>query len=293
MAINSITERLSNTVKELSDLEVSEVHLLVAIINKKVRELINQNMKILENEFFINCEQFRKNPETAIKEKNEVLQGYRKEFDRIASKFEEEYMNIAVQLQNIQAKQKIPIANMKKMANSKRKYIKTGEYSKFLAKIENLEEKRDNCLVKVEFDKIINYLDNVKDPVDIYEKKIDAYSEQYIRYCGLEEACIEEIKKSGDHAVRAIRDVMQYDMGQLAVVNKKSIFSIFSKMLNKLSGAKRFEKKYLLKKKENIEKIKENTDKELSEIDKEIDNILAVLDACNSRINQILASEGV
>lgn len=293
MAIDAITERLSNTVKKLSDLEVNEVHLLVAIIKKKVDELINKNMKILENEFSINCERYNKHPESVINEKNEILQGYRKEFNRIASKFQEEYMNFAIQLQNIQSKQKIAIANMKKMANSKRKFIKTGEYSKFLAKIENLEEKRDNCLVKSKFDKIVNYLDNVKDPVDIYETKIDAYSEQYVRYCGLEEACIEEIKRSGVHVLKAINDVMQYDIGQLAVVNKKSIFSIFSKLFNRLSGTKRFEKKYLLKKKENIEKIKENTDKELSEIDKEIDNILAVLDACNSKIDQILASEGV
>ena len=64
-------------------------------------------------------------------------------------------------------------------------------------------------------------------------------------------------------------------------------------MLKILEARPRIKSMEYLDIEENIEKIKENTDRELSEIDKEIDNILAVLDACNSKINQLLASEGV
>lgn len=286
MRENSVSERLVSTINELSNTEVNEISLLIAIIKKNVVDLIEKNMKKLEDEFIAKCDYYGKSNTDASSEKEEILNGYRNEFNRIASKVEEEYMNLALELQDAQSNQKIAIVNMKKVISSKKKYIESDEYEKFLAKIKELENKRDNCLVKVEFDKIVNYLDNVKDPIEIYNKKIDAYANKYIRYCGLEEACIVKLEKCNEKVENAINSVMQYDVGQLAVVNKKSIFSIFSKILNKISGAKKFEKEYIFKKKENIEKIKVSTDNVLEEIDKEIDEALAVLEVYSLKINQ-------
>ena len=292
MIENTLSERLTNIVKEIAEEEIREVHLIIAIIKKRILDLINKNIKLLEEEFDINCERFGKKCIKFVAEKGRIIEEYKIEFNRIASKFEEEYMNLGLEIQEIQSNEKIAISNMKKIILEKEKFIKSGEYEKFLIKIKGLEEQRDNCLVKAEFDKITSYLDNVKDPIEIYNKKIDAFAEKYIRYCGLEEACIIKLTECIDNIEESINSVMQYDIGKLMKVNKKSVFS---KLFSKIGGTRKFEKNYLAKKKENIIKIKSNNNSLLEKIDNEINDILSVLIACNSKINQVFIQtiEGV
>lgn len=286
MKEDSMSEKLSNTIKELSNIEVNEISLLIATIKKNLTDLINKNMELLENEFIAKCDFYGKSSDSVSKEKEEILKGYKEEFDRIASKFEEEYMNFALELQEIQESQKTTIIDMIRIIDSKDQYIESPEYEDFLDNIQTLEIRKNNCLVKAEFDELVDFLDTVEDPIDIYNKEIDALAEKYIRYCGLEEACIEKIKDCNVEAEKVISSVMKYDVGQLALINKKSIFSFFSKLFRKITGGKKFEKEYLLKKRENIEKIKVDTNKTLENIDKEIDNILILLDVYNSKIKQ-------
>jgi len=285
MQEKTVSERLDDVIEELEEKEINEVHLIIAIIKRKIINLINKNMKLLEDEFNINCERYIKNGIDFIKEKDEILNGYKLEFDKIALKFEEEYMNLGLEIQEIQSNQKEAILEMKKTILLKKEYIESGEYENYIKNIEDLENQRDNCLVKSEFDKIINRLDNMENPIEIYNKQIDMYAEKYIKYCGLEETCILKLTECGDNIEESINSIMQYDVGKL-VVKKKSIFSKFSNLFSKIGGAKKFEKRYLARKRENIVKIKTSTNSILDKIDEDINNILLILDACNSKINK-------
>ena len=67
----------------------------------------------------------------------------------------------------------------------------------------------------------MNYLDNVEEPIEFYNTKIDIFANKYIEYCGLEEACIIRLRKCNDRVEEAINSVMKYDVGQLAIPSKK------------------------------------------------------------------------
>lgn len=283
---NTLSEELLSRIEEISNIEVNEAALLISIIKKNITDLIEKNLKIVEDDFVSKCSFYNKKIEEVSKEKEEILNGYKEQFYNIASKLEEEYMNFALELQDAQSNQKIALVNLKKVSDSKIAYLSSGEYEIYKTKIKNLEDKMNNCLIKEEFDKIADYLDNVVDPIDGYNKKLDAYAQKYVEYYGLEEACITNLRNCNSKIDDAINSVMQYDFGELEVAKKSSILTIFSKILNRIVGSKKFEKEYVSKKREDLEKIRVNSITIIENLDKEIDKALIVLNVYNSRINQ-------
>lgn len=257
----SVVESLVESLNEISNLEVNEVSLLIAIIKKNVEDLINKNMQKLNEDFLEKCEYYGKSISEVNSEKVEILNSYKEEFNKIASKFEEEYMSISLELQEAQANQKISITNMKKVVDLKKKYIESEEYK--------------------------NSNGNSEVSIDVYNRKIDKLAEKYIKHCGLEQACIFKLKKCNERVENAINSVMKFEIGQLAVIEKNAVLNIFSKILLKITGAKRFEREYIFTKKQNLEKIRNNTGNVLKELDEEIKNTLIILDAYNSKINQV------
>lgn len=281
-----VYKNLASNIKNLSSVEVNEISLIIAIIKKNIQDLINKNMEFLNKEFLDKSEYYGTKKIDLSKYRDQIIKGYENEFNRISLKLEEEYMNFALMLQETQSNQKISIANLKKVLESKQKYVESNEYDEFMTNIENLEKQRDDAETKIEFDKIDNYLNNISDPIEIYNKKIDIFANRYVKYCGLEEVYLSKLKKCNERIESAINSVMKYDVGALTIINKKSIFTIFSKLLSKISGVKKFEKEYVFKKLENLEKIKNDTDNMLSEIDNELDTNLISLELYKSNITQ-------
>lgn len=257
----SVVERLVESLNEMSNLEVNEASLLIAIIKKNIEDLINKNMQKLNEDFLEKCEYYGRSIKAVNTEKTEILNSYKDEFYKIASKFEEEYMEISLDLQEAQANQKIAIANMKKVIDMKKKYLESEKHN--------------------------SYDENADVSIDLYNGKIDKLADKYIKYCGLEQACIYKLKKCNERVENAISSVMQFEVGQLAVIEKNKVLQIFSKILFKITGAKRFEKEYIFTKKQNIEKIRKNTENVVKELDEELKNTLIILDAYNSKITQV------
>ena len=257
----SVVERLVESLNEISILEVNETSLLIAIIKKNIEELINKNMQKVNEDFLEKCEYYGRSIKSVNNEKTEILNSYKDEFFKIASKFEEEYMAISLDLQEAQANQKIAIANMKKVIDIKKKYCESEEYN----------SSNENADVSL----------------DLYNRKIDMLADKYIKYCGLEQACICKLKKCNERVENAISSVMQFDVGQLAIADKKRVIREFSKILFKITGAKKFEKEYIFTKKQNIEKIRKNTENVVKELDEELKNTLIILDTYNSKITKI------
>lgn len=260
MEEKSLTEKLSTTLTEISMIEVTEISLLIAIVKKNVVDLINKNMKKLNDEFLEKCEFYGKSISQVNSEKEAILNSYKEEFDKIATKFEEEYMNLAIELQEVQASQKITIANMKKVIDLKNEYLAS--------------ENSDDSEAKL----------------DVYNRKIDSLADKYVKYCGLEEACIIKLKECNENIEKIIESVISQETSSEAltvVEDKKSIFSLFSKIFKIFSKNKSFEREYIFNKKQNLEKTKIATNAVLEEIDKQINDSLIILDAYNAKINQI------
>lgn len=258
MEQNNVSERLISILNEISKNEVNEISLLIAIIKRNIIDLINKNIQQINDEFLEKCEYYGKSISDVNSEKIEILNSYKEEFNKIATKLEEEYMNLALEIQEAQAKQKITIADLKKALDLKEKYISSNDNNVNEASIETLN------------------------------KKIDILAEKYVKYCGLEDACIVKLKECNERIENAINSVMQYETGkQLIVAEKKSVFNIFKKIFNIFSSEKRFEKEYIEKKKKNIEKIKISTASKLQDIDKGLNDSLIILEAYNSKISKV------
>ena len=256
MEQKSISESLISTLNEISKNEINEISLLIAITKKSIMDLINKNIQQINDEFLEKCEYYGRSISEVNSEKVEILNGYKEEFNKIATKLEEEYINLALEVQDAQANQKIAIAEMKKNIDLKEKYTSSAKVNEF--EIESLN------------------------------KKIDMLAERYIKYCGFEEACLFELSGCHKKVENAINSVMQFENGkQLVVIEKRSILKVFSKLLKFLSNEKRFKKDYIEKKKKNIEKIKISTNYKLEEIDKGLNDSLIILDAYNSKIIKV------
>ena len=256
MEQKSISESLISTLNEISKNEINEISLLIAITKKSIMDLINKNIQQINDEFLEKCEYYGRSISEVNSEKVEILNSYKEEFNKIATKLEEEYINLALEVQDAQANQKIAIAEMKKTIDLKEKYASSTKVNEF--EIESLN------------------------------KKIDMLAERYIKYCGFEEACLFELSVCHKKVENAINSVMQFENGkQLVVIEKRSILKVFSKLLKFLSNEKRFKKDYIEKKKKNIEKIKISTNYKLEEIDKGLNDTLIILDAYNSKIIKV------
>ena len=209
----TVSDKLMIKLNEISNAELSEIYLLISIIKKNINNLINCNMKKISNEFFEKCEYYGKSISEVNFEQVELLNSYKEQFNKIATKFEEEYMNLALELQNAQANQKKSIVEMKKTIDLKGKYIESEEY--------------------------IKDSENSKNIIEKYNRRIDTLAERYIKYCGLEDACITKLRECNEQIERAINTVMQYEeVNKLAIVEKKTIFNFLLKIFNKFSSKK-------------------------------------------------------
>ena len=56
MSEKPVIEKLVESLKEISNIEVNEVSLLIAIIKKNLEDLINKNMQKLNDDFLENCD---------------------------------------------------------------------------------------------------------------------------------------------------------------------------------------------------------------------------------------------
>ena len=101
---------LLNSIEKLSQYEIDEIELLMAIYQKRIIEITEKYIKELNDEFDYSY----KNPEEKTEIRNEIINGYKAQFERIQNGLEEQYVNLFYELKEIQLNQKIALVNYKK-----------------------------------------------------------------------------------------------------------------------------------------------------------------------------------
>lgn len=259
--MNSVEQstKLLSIVKELSDIESNEIELMVGIFKRNIADITESYLEKISKDFSFKCEFYGKKIDDVRVIHEEIISGYKKEFQKISEKLEEQYVNLMFELQEIQMNQMIAVTNYKKMLDNKSKFEASNEYLAYKNKLENLVSRRDDAETKKEFDELEEELANLVDPIIKYENSIDAIVQKYGNYCALEEECFSKIKECEESVKDALSTVMKYDTEALAVVKKGGIFSAFKKIFNKLFAGKKFEKQFVKIKKENIARIEADT----------------------------------
>ena len=254
-------KKLIGIIKELSQLQSSEIDLMVAIFNRNINNIISEYMIKISDDFSLKCKFYKRNEVDVEKIKTEIISSYEREFEKISDRFNEQFINIIYELQEAQLNQMVIITNYKHAIEEKENFKSSKEYKNYINKIEEFTLSRDNAETKADFDKFDKALVNLKNPITYYEEKIDLIVQKYGAFCALEEDCYSKLEECTNNAKIAIDSVMKYDKEWIDVKRKANIFSFFNKLLNRFVGAKKFEKEFVSKKVENIKLITENTDK--------------------------------
>lgn len=279
-----VSTKLLRMIKELSQLETNEIELMLAIFKKKIKDRVNDYMRKISEDFSVKCEYYGKSHEELREIREEILGGYEREFSRISDRLQEQYVNLILELQEIQSNQKIALTNYKKMLDAKAEVESSREYISYKNNFNNWIEKRELAKDQDAVDKCDMALLELKNPVIIYEEKIDSLIEKYGNYCGLEIECYRRLEECSNSVEMAIDSVMKYDLDWLDVPRKHGIFSTIKKLLNKVFSGGKFEREFLRPTKEKIRTIRKNTDVLIENIR---DNTVKYIDTLNVYKNQI------
>lgn len=268
-----VTDKIMKTIDEVIDKEISEVQLLSVIAIKKIENLIEKNMGIINNNFDAKCKYYNKSSNDVSKIKDEIISEYSGLFEDLEEEYMYQISQLIEGLKECQSNQKIAIANYKKILLSKEEYVNSEKYKEYTNKLEELQTKFKTSSDKSTVEQISEYLSNLEDPVEIYNKKIDALVDKYGNYCALEKTCIENINTCISAIESDMAKVMKFENESFSLVStKKSIFDSIKSFISKLFKKGNFEKYYVSVKLENIEKLKGEIDTVLDSI---VDNTTA------------------
>lgn len=104
-------QRLLEKIERISGLEMNEIELMMSIFQRRILTITEDHLDELNNEIDFSYE----NPDEKIEVRNEIINGYKTQFERIQNGLEEQYVNLFYELKEIQSNQKIALINYKKM----------------------------------------------------------------------------------------------------------------------------------------------------------------------------------
>ena len=279
-----VSAKLLRMIKELSQLETNEIELMLGIFKKRITDRVNDYMRKISEDFSLKCEYYGKSHEELREIREEILGGYEREFSRISDRLQEQYINLILELQEIQANQKIALTNYKKMIDAKLDIEQTQEYIEYKNDLEEWSKKRELATEQDIIEECDRALSELKNPVSSYEYKIDTIIIKYGNYCDLENECYKKLEECSSRIDSSIDSVMQYDTEWLDNPRKYGIFAVIKKTLNKIFGGSKFEKEFLRPTKAKIKTIRSNTDVLIENIR---DNTVRYIDTLNKYKNKI------
>lgn len=279
-----VSAKLIRMIKELSQLETNEIELMLGIFKKKITDRVNDYMRKISEDFSLKCEYYGKSHEELREIREEILGGYEREFSRISDRLQEQYINLILELQEIQANQKIALTNYKKMIDAKLDMENSEEYISYKNAFDEWSEKKESATNQETIDKCDKALYELQNPLVSYEYKIDTLIIKYGNYCDLENECYKKLDECNSKVDSAIDSVMQYDTEWLDNPKKNSMFTMIRKMLNKFLGSGKFEREFLRPTKVKIKNIRSNTDELIENIR---NNTVRYIDTLNKYKNKI------
>ena len=176
--MEEVDTKLLKQIKNLTELELTEIEVLFAKFNKTLIEKYEDKISNIQKNIDDQIVSFGEDIEKYKNEKQMIIDRYINEFQKIYDKRKEQYYNIIVEIQEIQANQKIALANFYSVANKNRQnprddsqkklealVTKYDGYSEIIIECEKKLEECINASVE-DFNEIVKYrdvkLDNVK-----------------------------------------------------------------------------------------------------------------------------------
>ncbi len=246
--MENLGTRLMTQIRDLSELEVQKLEIQIAKFNKEISSYYETKISTIEENIDSQIEYYGKNVSDHENEKNRILDKYKKEFQKIYDIRKEQFFNIQVEIQELQANQKIAFANFKKVADDRKAFEESSKYSEYILKRQELENIINSTVNKEEFEKYSELLANLKDPLETYTLKLEALVN---KYAGYDEIILECEAKLTDCILSAKKDfdeIAKYRNTNVAILeNGNFITNLINKILSRFAGKSKFEKDVIQK----------------------------------------------
>lgn len=244
--MESIGTRLMAIFKEKSDLELMELQIKFAQFNYELKEMYERKIKIIENDIDAQIAHY-KNSENHIKIKNEILNRYTKEFQKIYDERKTQFLNIEYSIAEIESNKKIAIVNFYKIADDRKK-----------AKIDTKSGK----------------------------SQMLALLQKYNGYTALTEECVKKLDECLSSAKDDFEAIAELKNQSLTVAKQSKLYSrIINKILSIFKREKRFEQEVAQPMNKQLDEIEQTNNIAVSKISSQTETILSLIEQVRNEIN--------
>lgn len=238
--MENISEKLMKNITKLAEIENNNLKIKSAIFLRKINDKIN----IATNEIGLRIDEeiefYGQKVQNYSEYKESVVKKYAEEFNKILEEYELQYVNICEELMETYANQKITIANCKKMKNLKEEFLESDKYEEYKKIKAKYKEDMDNSLTKVDFEKNMNLLKELKNPIDDYDIKIKACIEKAKDYELIIQNCNQKLEECKQKSIDEVNKIVSKKTSQLVIYQKNNIiFKIINKISNIFNGKKK------------------------------------------------------
>ncbi len=257
--MENVGTKLMTQIRDLSELEVQKLEIQIAKFNKEISEYYETKISTIEENIDSQIKYYGKNISDHREEKDRILNKYKAEFQKNYDKRKEQFFNIQVEIQELQANQKIAFANFKKVAEDRTSFLESSKYVEYISKKQEFQRVVNSTVNREEFEKYSALLENLKDPLDTYTSKLEALIN---KYAGYDEIILECEAKLTDCILATKKDfdeITKYRNSDVAVAEGVNfITNLINKILNKFAGKTKFEKDVIQKMESELIKVEQN-----------------------------------
>ena len=206
MEASNISILLMDKLTQLHELEQKKAQILAAIFTKTTKEIMDKKVQSLQVNFEEQAKFYGQNLERYEDIFDQILLKYKKQLSPIIDKYNGFYINMQLELQEAECNQKIAITNLKKSFDIK----------------QELSHKAGSEIIAE------------------YNRKIVACMQKKENYDVIIEECEKEIEECSKNMQDKIDDLFSDKLSQVSIKGKSSFGKFISKIKNKLTGARKF-----------------------------------------------------
>lgn len=283
---NTTDEKLVNIVDEITQLEINKAQLLYAKFQNTLVKSYEASIKQIENDFIAKASLYGKKETDCVAVKNDIISKYDEEFQKIYDSRRLQFINIQNEIQEMCANKLIVIANFKQIIANKIAFIKSNGYTDYLNKKQKFKEIVDTTLVHDEFDKYTKLLEDLKDPLEIYQNKLVALAAKYDNYDATIKECEKKLEECVESSLGDFEEICRFVEKSL-VANKKENFlsKLLSKIFNKIGSNAKFEKNVVQKMQNELVEIDKDITESVDVIEEQTIDLIATIEEIRDAIN--------
>jgi len=284
--VKNIGSQLMQEIKNLSEVEVQKLEVQFAKFNKEVNSYFEEKIISLEENINSQIKFYGKKLEECVEEKEKILNKYKEEFQKSYDIRKEQFFNIQTEIQELEANQKIALANFKKIVEDKDRLLESKVYSDYMHKKEEFQKIIDSTLNHEEFDRYTKLLEELVDPLDSYSKKLSALVNKYAGYDEIIAECEKKLEECTQATKGDFNKITKYRTTALAV-NKKGNFitSFLKKIFSRLGGSSKIEKEVFKKMQDELIDVEKDNTESVNEINNQTINLIAKIEELREVMN--------